>query len=213
MGGRLSKVMTSLRLGAGESMMFARPDIQRAHRFFLHGHTLRQLICLCRQVDDGSVASGVWCIRCLQEFIQRCWSGMSISLEESSPITKFTDALIRWDGHEFQVIPHHLNSPTAHSTFSLPRVRFVPSPLQPRRVAYLRSLYAGRLARLHQVCPGSLTDMTRGLWELTAELHRPPCKYSWTDLLRATHGHRHAWSTGALQRTRLKMIFLMQLSR
>ena len=95
--------------------MLARRDLQARHRFLFLGRQLRQLICPCRQVDDGSVASGVYCIRCCRELSGVCWGGMSIPLEENAPIRNFTDALIRWDGAQFAVIPYHINSPTAHS--------------------------------------------------------------------------------------------------
>ena len=45
--------------------------------------------------------------------------------------------------------------------------------------------------------------------ELLTELHRPPCRYSWSDLRKATCGHRYSWATHAAQ----EQVLLIHLLR
>ena len=73
MGGRGSKVKTSLLLGEGEGLMFSSRQKQAEHGFGLPGYELAQLVSLIREVDDGSLASWVYCAQCLVDLMAAAW--------------------------------------------------------------------------------------------------------------------------------------------
>lgn len=100
MGGRASKVKTSLLLGEGEGLFFSDPVRQAAERFAIPGYTLDQLVSLIRQIDDGAVASWVFCVSCLLALMQLLWSDdQEVSTEESGSRIRFCDPGRRsWGG-------------------------------------------------------------------------------------------------------------------
>ena len=135
---------------------------------------------------------------------------MSISLEEAGDLIRFADVLVSWTGTGFRIKPYFLNSPTSHKQFTQPRVRFVPEHLQVRKISYLRSLILGRVRRCRQISTAQ-EDLERGLWELLAELHRGPLRYSWDQLFGACQGIRPDWAQAAVQKTRQRISFLLFL--
>ena len=73
MEGRASKMKTSLLLGDGEGLLFSNLARKKELGFHLEGFALKQLISLTRLIDDGSIASWVYCMKCLRAFIGEAW--------------------------------------------------------------------------------------------------------------------------------------------
>ena len=110
-----------------------------------------------------------------------------ISLEEQGNKIKFGDMMESCWGGEFRLLPHWHNS-QVEPAWVQHTVRYTPFNQTFRAREYVRSLFLGRLHRLHQVSPNNSVVMTRGILELAHELRRKPLGFPWRVLRQASYG-------------------------
>lgn len=202
MGGRASKIKTSIVLGTGEGLLVL--DAERLKRlgFWIEGYDIQELLSILRLVDDGSIASFVYCMPCLHLFLCEAWGQeQSVTVEEWGKQIRFTDMMEEVIGTKFALKPSYKNTPGTHLCQEWV-CRFIPYARVQRPAMYVRSLFAGRLARTVQICGENQLQLLEAIWELSVELHGPPNRYPWAVVRRAMGGIRNKPAQPVLARVR-----------
>lgn len=214
MGGRGSKILCSLLLGEGESLMYASEWMQRGAGFWIPEASLRETLSLLRIVDDGGIASTVYCETCCVDFLRETWGRRwKITIEESGPVVKFGDTIEYIVGDRVLSRPFYTASPFGPQLDPLVRTRFIPFHHSWRPVAYARVLFLGAIHRSAQLTECNLTSAERAIWEIVYALRQPVNAYPWTTLRHALRGIRMPWAIGTLRRARLRLEAFDALTR
>lgn len=201
MGGRASKVKTSILLGSGEGLLMT--DEARLQRlgFAIPGYSIEELVSLVRLVDDGSCASFVFCQECMKGYPEAAWGEeQEVSVEEHGQRIRFTYLIESVHGGVFTLEPRYQNSDDPEAGPQV--VRYIPAQFTPQPIRYIRSLASGRLARVQQICPANDFHVLRSMWELAVELHSPPNGFTWQTIRRGLSGIRNRPATTVLRRVR-----------
>lgn len=188
MGGRYSKMATSLLLGGGEGRLLN--DTQRllAEKFIRPGMDIHQVISMLRIVDDGGVASKLLCLKCCERFVRLAWGlDQLVSCEEAGREIKFGDCIEYYAHGQFHLAPHWHNT-LIGKQWTRRTTRYTPYDRTFNPIAYVRSLALGRLHRLTQIGPIGDATYLRGLVDLTLELTGSDNRYPWHIIRRALYG-------------------------
>ena len=86
-------------LGVGEGVLLQNEQRLRDLGFLIPGFTVAQLISYIRLVDDGSIASFVFCVECLHLFLCVVWN--CVTVEEKLDVT-----VEEWGSREWERLPY-----------------------------------------------------------------------------------------------------------
>ena len=199
MGGRASKIQTSILLGAGEGRLQIDEAKRRRLGFWKEHAHIDWLISNIRYVDDDPVASTVFCGECCLFYVQTAWGAhMGANIEEEStngsPI-KFLDCTERREG--LTLILKHRNQNITDSVvhFESPEgiTRYVPFPFHPYPHLYLRGLITGAVTRARQIAPHRCRTWLIRLMQIAYELEAHPNQYPRALLIKTLHSFRADW--------------------
>ena len=117
MGGRFSKMLCSIVLGAGEGRVWSDEELQRRKGWIRGLLTFDQVVSVMWIVDDGAVASFLLCEKCCEEILREAWgSGHVISKEESGSVIRLGDAVESFVNGAFTVRVCSRLCSSGHST-------------------------------------------------------------------------------------------------
>ena len=125
-----------------------------------------------------------------------------MTIEEKGKIVRFTDMVEHVVGSSFILRPRYINEPGSSERWT---TRYAPYSFAHKPVVYLRSLFAGRIARIFQIMGDSPAELLHAIWALAVELHEPPNRFPWDMIRRSLCGLRNRRALPVARRVRVAL--------